>query len=184
MSRGTWESDPGSLIYFVYRTVTFYGATFQTLQLNIRFFTSRQSRNSIQSNPTTPVIQRFRAWHITGLGYFPFARRYLGNHYCFLFLRLLRCFSSPRLPHRPMYSVYDVTVLTVTGFPIQKSPDQSLFSSSPKLIAAFHVFHRLLTPRHPPFALSSLATKLYCHNNKNNAWNALMLFCITNCQRT
>lgn len=34
----------------------------------------------------------------TGLGYFHFARRYYGNHYCFLFLRLLRCFSSAGLP--------------------------------------------------------------------------------------
>ena len=25
----------------------------------------------------------------------PFARRYSGNHCCFLFLRVLRCFSSP-----------------------------------------------------------------------------------------
>ncbi len=58
-----------------------------------------------------------------------------------------------------MYSVTDVLSLHKTGFPIQKSPDQSLFSSSPKLIAASHVFHRLLTPRHPPFALNSLATK-------------------------
>ena len=30
-----------------------------------------------------------------GLGSFHFARRYFGNHCCFLFLRLLRCFSSP-----------------------------------------------------------------------------------------
>lgn len=30
-----------------------------------------------------------------GLGSFPFARRYSGNHCCFLFLRVLRCFSSP-----------------------------------------------------------------------------------------
>ena len=30
-----------------------------------------------------------------GLGSSPFARHYLGNHYYFLFLRLLRCFSSP-----------------------------------------------------------------------------------------
>ena len=28
------------------------------------------------------------------------------------------------------------------GFPIQKSPDQSLFASSPKLIAGYHVFRR------------------------------------------
>ena len=34
----------------------------------------------------------------SGLGSFPFARRYLGNHGCFLFLRLLRCFSSPGSP--------------------------------------------------------------------------------------
>ena len=30
-----------------------------------------------------------------GLGSFPFARRYLGNRCFFLFLRVLRCFSSP-----------------------------------------------------------------------------------------
>ena len=33
-----------------------------------------------------------------GLGFSAFARHYLRNHYCFLFLRVLRCFSSPRLP--------------------------------------------------------------------------------------
>ena len=32
-----------------------------------------------------------------GLGCFPFARHYLGNHFCFLFLCLLRCFSSAGL---------------------------------------------------------------------------------------
>ena len=44
------------------------------------------------------------------------------------------------------------------GFPIRTSPDQSSFDSSPRLIAACHVLHRLSTPRHPPCALSSLAT--------------------------
>ena len=107
------------------------------------------------------VLQPHTPRRVYGLGWFPFARRYLGNHFCFLFLGLLRCFSSPRSPQQPMDSAEDVRALPPTGFPIQKSPDQSLFSSSPKLIAAFHVFHRLLTPRHPPSALSSLATKLY-----------------------
>ena len=31
-----------------------------------------------------------------------------------------------------------------------------MFSNSPRLIAAVHVLHRLLTPRHPPYTLSSL----------------------------
>ena len=34
----------------------------------------------------------------SGLGSFPFARRYLGNRCFFLFLRVLRCFSSPGSP--------------------------------------------------------------------------------------
>ena len=33
-----------------------------------------------------------------GLGSFHFARRYSQNHFCFLLLRLLRCFSSPGSP--------------------------------------------------------------------------------------
>ena len=40
-----------------------------------------------------------------GLGSFPFARRYSGNRCFFLFLRLLRCFSSPGSPCIPMDSV-------------------------------------------------------------------------------
>ena len=44
------------------------------------------------------------------------------------------------------------------GFPIRRSPDHSSFDSSPRHFAACHVLHRLSTPRHPPCALSSLAT--------------------------
>ena len=42
----------------------------------------------------------------SGLGSFPFARRYSGNRCFFLFLRLLRCFSSPGSLRIPMDSVY------------------------------------------------------------------------------
>ena len=41
-----------------------------------------------------PQSEPQRASH-SGLGSSRFARRYFGNHFCFLFLRLLRCFSSP-----------------------------------------------------------------------------------------
>ena len=50
---------------------------------------------------------------------------------CFLFLRVLRCFTSPGSPPAAMYSLQAVAVLTATGFPIRKSTDQSLVSSSP-----------------------------------------------------
>src|SRR5450759_1508872 len=45
------------------------------------------------------------------------------------------------------------------GFPIRKSPGHRLFSTSPKLIAAGHVLHRLLAPRHPPMALIILTKR-------------------------
>jgi hypothetical protein len=43
---------------------------------------------------------------------------------------------------------------------IRGSRDQHSFVNSPGLIADFHALHRLLTPRHPPYALSSLTTRI------------------------
>ena len=43
-----------------------------------------------------------RLSHAHGLASSPFAHHYSGNHYCFLFLRVLRCFTSPRY-HQPPY---------------------------------------------------------------------------------
>ena len=67
------------------------------------------------------------------------------------------------------------------GFPIRKSPDQSLFNDSPKLIAAGRVLRRLPAPRHPPYALSNLTIK-FSQDKKNSATfiqlskNCLFLF--------
>src|SRR3954471_8645692 len=59
-------------------------------------------------------------------------------------------------------SVGDRTCL-LPGFPIRKSSDQSSVDSSPRLIAASYVLHRLLVPRHPPCALNNLATQKTAH---------------------
>ena len=42
------------------------------------------------------------------------------------------------------------------GFPHSEISGSQLICSSPKLIAAYHVLHRLLMPRHSPCALISL----------------------------
>src|SRR5437588_4862418 len=52
------------------------------------------------------------------------------------------------------------TTSLVLGFPIRKSSDLSSVDSSPRLIAASYVLHRLLVPRHPPYALTHLQTKM------------------------
>ena len=48
-----------------------------------------------------------------GLASSGFARRYSRNRVCFLFLRLLRCFSSAGSPRKAMYSLYDLWLFTI-----------------------------------------------------------------------
>ena len=48
--------------------------------------------------------------------------------------------------------------MTRAGFPHSDIPGSTLIGSSPRLIAASYVLHRLLAPRHPPCALCNLAT--------------------------
>src|SRR6478672_575130 len=67
-----------------------------------------------------------------------------------------------------MYSARSTRALPRVGFPIRRSRDQRLVSTSPALIAAAHVLHRLLAPRHPPYALVLLIEK--------NTFNAAMEF--------
>ena len=45
-------------------------------------------------------------------------------------------------------------------FPHSEISGSKDICSSPKLFAAYHVFHRLLVPRHPPCALSSITNFL------------------------
>ena len=49
------------------------------------------------------------------------------------------------------------------GFPHSDISGSKPACGSPKLFAACHVLHRLLAPRHPPYALSSLTIKLTPH---------------------
>ena len=91
-----------------------------------------------------------------GFGLLPFRSPLLGKS--FLFLWVLRCFSSPGSLRLPMCSVADTPAYPGVGFPIRTSSVQAVAHTSPKLIAVYRVLHRQLTPRHPPYALSSLST--------------------------
>ena len=75
---------------------------------------------------------------------------------CFLFLRVLRWFTSPGL----LLPAYEVSRgssdLTRKGLPHSEIPGSKPVCGSPRLIAAYHVLHRLSAPRHPPCTLSSL----------------------------
>ena len=89
MSRGTPDTASCNSD-FTYGTFTLSGQTSQTVLL------SYCSHVAVQTPECTH----------SGLGSFPFARRYSGNRIFFLFLSLLRCFSSGGSLCIPMYSVY------------------------------------------------------------------------------
>ena len=76
----------GALSRFV--SISYTGLSPSLVLLPIRFYYTIFFQ--FVKSPSTPICM-----HI-GLGFFLFARRYLGNRFFFLFLQVLRCFSSLR----------------------------------------------------------------------------------------
>ena len=104
---------------FAYAAITLYGLSFQRGSANHRI------GNSTVADPTTPIAPK----GATGLGSSEFARHYYRNHYCFLFLQVLRWFTSLGLlvPAYGFSGPYGG--FAAVGFPIRKSPGQSLLAA-------------------------------------------------------
>ncbi len=97
-------------------------------------------------------------------GLFPFRSPLLRKSLnYFLFLGVLRCFSSPGSP-----SASGISNLQLEGLPHSEIFGSQCMCHSPKLIAAYHVLHRLSDPRHSPCALNYF---------KNLTVNLEVLFC-------
>ena len=128
-----------------------------TLRLRRPFVTSRGRCGSLLTIPTTPMTQRPQSWHVFGLGYSPFAHHYLGNLCRFLFLRVLRCFTSPgRLPHK------EGAWIPPGGLPHSGICGSMVACASPQLFAACYALRRPSVPRHSPYALITLISFSFC----------------------
>ena len=68
--------------------------------------------------------------------------------------------SVHRVPFLTLWIRVKMTEVCSAGFPHSDISGSLDICSSPKLFAAYHVFHRLLVPRHPPYALSSITNLL------------------------
>ena len=66
--------------------------------------------------------------------------------------------SVHRVPSVYLWIQYTVTEVSSAGFPHSDICGSLDICSLPQLFAAYHVFLRLLVPRHPPCALSSLTS--------------------------
>ena len=64
--------------------------------------------------------------------------------------------SVHRVPLHTLWIGVWIHEVCSCGFPHSEISGSMDICSSPKLFAAYHVFHRLLVPRHPPCALSCI----------------------------
>ena len=118
------------------------------VRLSIWFITRRPCG---LTGPTTPACMH--AW----FGLFRVRSPLLAESLtCFLFLRVLRWFTSLRCLPPPYVFSRGYSGITQSGFPHSEIPGSKPACGSPRLIAACRVLHRLLAPRHSPYALSSL----------------------------
>ena len=70
--------------------------------------------------------------------------------------------SVPRVPLHTLWIGVWMHEVCSCGFPHSEISGSMDICSSPKLFAAYHVFHRLSVPRHPPCALLRLTSSYAC----------------------
>ena len=157
----TWYSGTRhwSRIVFAYGAVTHYGRPFQAASANEPICNSLRDPQLPPDGPTTPRLQRLRPITQPRFGLLRFRSPLLTE--CSLLLEVLRCFSS--LGVLVAVYVFNRASLDITpgGFPHSDIFGSTLARNSPKHFAACHVLRRLLAPRHPPHALSSLTYSVH-----------------------
>ena len=115
----------------------------------------------------------------TGLGSIHFDRHYFGNRYFFLFLWVLRCFSSPR-----SLWLCQCQVFNLTGFPIRTSPDQFLFANTrsfSQLTTSFFASRSLGIHRSLLFSFSEWISLTVHMTFSDHMCLLILLVCLWNC---
>ena len=100
------------------------------------------------------------AVHARRFGLFPFRSPLLWKSMFSFFSSGYLDVSVHRVPSVHLWIQYTVTEVYSAGFPHSEICGSMDICSSPQLIAAYHVFLRLLVPRHPPCALLRLTSEL------------------------
>ena len=94
--------------------------------------------------------------HARRFGLFPFRSPLLWTSHVVFFSSGYLDVSVHQVPDAWLCIHHTTTEVCSARFPHSEISGSKCICHSPKLFAAYHVFHRLLVPRHPPCALSSL----------------------------
>jgi hypothetical protein len=133
---------------------------FPTDSASRRFCNSSLARQSQHERSHNPASATAAALARTRFRLLPVRSPLLGE--C-LFLRVLRCFSSPGALYPAYVFSRECLGISPGRFPHSDIPGSSLASSFPRHFAGSHVLLRRLVPRHPPWTLTSLSA--YVHSS-------------------
>ncbi len=141
VSRVSWYSGYRHVSSsFMYGAFTLFGRLSKTFPLNL--------------------LNQFRGpnpgMHARRFGLFPFRSPLLWKSHVVFFSSGYLDVSVHQVPDVWLCIHHTTTEVCSARFPHSEISGSKCICHSPKLFAAYHVFHRLLVPRHPPCALSSL----------------------------
>ena len=97
--------------------------------------------------------------HARRFGLFPFRSPLLWKSHVVFFSSGYLDVSVHRVPFLTLWIGVRITEVCSVRFPHSEISGSMGICPSPKLFAAYHVFHRLLVPRHPPYALISITKR-------------------------
>ena len=137
---------------FIYGTLTHSGRPSQIIRLHTptparpHVEDHQWPHNTAHATPTRLTHIRFRLIRVRS--------PLLTESFLFSLPVGTEMFHFPTFPPHTLYIQMRVTTHNMPrGFPIRTPSDHRSFTNSPRLIAGYHVLHRLLMPRHPPCAL-------------------------------
>ena len=129
---------------FVYETLTLFGWLSHTIRLQI----------NVPYTVHTPIIFLWTVWPVPislattfGISFDFFSSPYLDV-------------SVREVPFLNLWIQLRIHGSSPWGFPHSEICGSKLISNSPQLIAGYHVLHRLSVPRHSPYALFRLNSRL------------------------
>jgi hypothetical protein len=148
---------------FAYAAIMLYGGTFQNSSATrwLCNFPGRLppspngSHDPLEATPAGLTLRRFRLFRVRS--------PLLTESLLLSFPPGTEMVHFPGLALRALCVQARVTGDYPAGFPHSEISGSRVVCTSPELIAAYHVLHRLHAPRHPPCALSSLTIKFAHH---------------------
>ena len=147
---------------FAYMAITFFGRLFQVVRLAAGLITLWFYTDTRPTTPNSPLDSQtsdLKFQRKAGFGLVRVRSPLLAESLLFSIPVGTELVHFPTLSSTAYVFSGGSFGISQRGFPHSDIPGSKLICSSPGLIAAYRVLHRLLAPRHSPYTLSSLTIR-------------------------